>query len=80
MQISNQKTSAPGSSAPGSIQLTGDSIHIHGSSTANLREVTTLEKCRNQAMSNMYAINDLGSRVVALLDRCLLYTSPSPRD
>jgi IS30 family transposase len=40
----------------------------HGSATSML-EATTLEKCRNQAMNNMYAINDLGSRVAALLDR-----------
>lgn len=39
------------------------------SATASDRETTTLEKCRNQAMNNMYAINDLGSRVAALLDR-----------
>ena len=37
--------------------------------TASDREFTTLEKCRNQAMNNMYAINDLGSRVAALLER-----------
>lgn len=48
--------------------------HCHSGKSSNLatasdREFTKLEKCRNQAMNNMYAINDLGSRVTALLER-----------
>lgn len=49
----------------GSISVNGGSVNIRA---ADVRE-TTLEKCRNQAMSNMYVINDLGSRVAALLVR-----------
>lgn len=37
--------------------------------SANMLEVTTLEKCRNQAMDNMSIINDIGSRVTGLLTR-----------
>lgn len=51
------------------VERCGSQLRKMSSATASDRETTTLEKCRNQAMNNMYAINDLGSRVAALLDR-----------
>lgn len=38
-------------------------------SSGNNLKATTLETCRNQAMQNMYSINEIGNRVVALLER-----------
>lgn len=51
------------------VERCGSQLRKMSSATASDRETTTLEKCRNQAMNNMYAINDLGSRVAALLER-----------
>lgn len=61
----------PGTARPGSSFYDRDTpkCGLELGVAANLREATTLEKCRDQAMDNMHSINDIGSRITGLLTR-----------
>lgn len=68
--------------APHNNKPTNDMIATSLRETINIssnkcdRPTTTLERCRDQAMDNMHSVNEIHSRILALLNRM---RGPEPR-